>query len=307
MNKNILIAGGTGLVGSLLMRELEKRKFTAHVLTRNSKQVDEQRFFYWNPAKNELNYPFLNDVHIIINLSGAGIADKRWTEKRKVELIQSRILPAQFLAKQIQSLTHNSLEHYISASGINCYPMNNSTQILKEEDAFGNDFLSTVVQQWEQAADTFLPICKVAKLRISAVFSSQGGALEKMSMPIRYFVGAPLGTGKQIMSWIHEEDLIRAFLHTITHQLEGAYNLSGEQATNKQITKEIAKALHRPLIPIGIPAFILKLLLGSMSEMLIKGMYVNTSKFKQTGFIYEYPTSREAIQHLISEKNNQNT
>src|SRR5690606_8217435 len=131
--------------------------------------------------------------------------------RRKKELVYSRVFPAVFLTELIQQMPN--LGHYISASGINCYPLKNNQKVFTEDDEFGTDFLSEVVEQWEKAADCFKPYCKVTKLRISTVLSSKGGALQKMEKPFNNYIGSPIANGKQMMSWVHEYDLVKAFIH----------------------------------------------------------------------------------------------
>lgn len=295
MNRIILIAGGTGLIGTLLVKELERNNHKVRILTRNKRKCDQQKFFFWDPDAKELDRNALTDVDTIINLTGAGIADKRWTSERKRELIDSRVKPALFLESFADEMP--GLKQYISASGINCYPIDENSHA--EADAYGSDFLSHIVKEWEQAAKSFEKYCPVTLVRISTVLTQSGGALEKMAAPFKLYVGSPLGNGQQPMCWVHQDDLIRAFVYLMKHQLEGAYNVSGEQVSNKEFSRILATHLHKPMLPFGVPGFVLKLVLGQMSEILLKGPKVDTSKLQQTGFSMKYKTIEAALNNLM--------
>ncbi len=300
MKEKVLIAGGSGLIGELIQAELEKSNCSVKILTRNHKKCDNKVFFYWNPMRKEIDLSALDGITTIINLSGAGVVDKRWTKQRKNELIDSRVYPAVFLTELAQQMT--DLDHYISASGINCYPFENNQKVYTEEDEYGTDFLSEVVEQWEMAADGFKPYCKVTKLRISTVLSSKGGALQKMEKPFKNFIGSPIGNGNQMMSWVHEHDLIQAFSHIMQNKLEGTYNLTAEQITNREFSKVLAKKLNKPMIPIGVPEFVLNIVLGEMAEILTNGVRIDTSKIKNTGFKFNFPTIDVALDSIYRKK-----
>lgn len=294
MGKKIVIAGGSGLVGQALQDFLRKKGHEVFVLSRTKKSTPN--FYYWNPRQKEIQKEAIEGTQILINLSGQGIADERWTVSRKKELIESRVLPTQFLYETFKQST--SLEQYISASGINCYPLNNYNKIYNEEDAYGNDFLSHVVEEWEKSADLFKAFCKVVKFRISVVLTPEGGALETIAKPIKLYVGSPLGTGKQWMPWITITDLTRMFAHAVDHQLEGAFNAIANANTNKEFTKSLAQVLNKPLFLPRVPAFFLQLILGEMSSMVLEGIQASNSKIKATGFEFKQEDLKLALQEL---------
>lgn len=300
MKEKVLIAGGSGLIGELIQAELEKSNYSVRILTRNLKKCDNKVFFYWNPMRKEIDLSAVEGVTTIINLSGASVVDKRWSKQRKNELIDSRVYPAVFLAELVQQIP--DLVHYISASGINCYPLDNNQKVYTEEDDYGTDFLSEVVEQWEMAADGFKPHCKVTKLRISTVLSSKGGALQKMEKPFKNYIGSPIGNGKQMMSWVHEHDLVQAFIHIMQNKLEGTYNLTAEQVTNREFSKVLAKKLNKPMIPVGVPEFILNIVLGEMAEILTNGVKIDATKIKKTGFDFKFPTIDIALNSIYNKK-----
>lgn len=291
-NQHILIAGGTGLIGKMLEKQFLADGFAVSILTRNEELCKQVQYRWWNPDAGEISPNALDGIDIIVNLCGAGIADKPWTAKRKQELLDSRVKPTLLLLKTAKKL--GKIKHYISASGINCYPLN-TENVLGEDDAFGTDYLSRLVHEWEHAALKFEEICPVTLMRISAVLSENGGALAKMKHLFKWGVGSPLGSGKQPFTWVHEQDLVRAFEHVVKNHLSGAYNICGTTISNKTFSKALAKSVKRWMLPIGVPAFIMKLMLGEMSEMLLNGVNTNADKLKSTGFEFDFQEIEDAL------------
>ena len=292
--KTILIAGGTGLVGKKLQEKFETEGHEVRILSRNPKKDNE---YLWNPSLHEIDKRALKNVDTIINLSGAGIADKRWTKLRKKELFDSRIQTTAFLLKQIHDLP--KLECYISASGITCYGFDNDTKFYQESDPFGEDYMSQLVQNWENAADLFATHCRVVKMRISVVLDGKSGALSKMSQAIRLGFGSPLGNGKQILQWVHISDLTNAFYHVATHPLAGSFNIVGGNDSNKTFMKATAKILKKPFWMPSVPAFLLKILLGEMSMILLKGINASNQKIRNTGFEFKHVDLEETLTDLL--------
>ncbi|MDX1444766.1 TIGR01777 family oxidoreductase [Lishizhenia sp.] len=295
MGKKIVIAGGSGLVGQALQDYLRKEGHQVYVLSR--KEKSDPNYYYWNPSLKKIDANAIEGTQVLINLSGQGIADSRWTEARKKELLSSRVVPTQFLFSVFQH--SNTLEQYISASGINCYPLNNYDKVYKEEDAYGDDFLSHIVKEWEKSADLFQSICKVAKLRTSVVLTPTGGALATIAKPIKLYVGSPLGSGKQWMPWITITDLTRMFGHVIQQELSGTYNAIANANTNKDFTEKLAKVLHKPLVLPNVPGFVLKLVLGEMSTMVLEGIQASNEKVKAKGFTFKYKELPQALEHVL--------
>jgi uncharacterized protein (TIGR01777 family) len=279
----ILLAGGTGLIGQNLVNILESQGHRVNILTRSSST--KKNHFIWSPKNQEIDEESLKNVEIVINLAGAGIADKRWTKKRKEILIKSRTDTTNFLYQISNKLPH--LKQYISASGINCYGYNNYDRKHKESDPFGDDFLSEVVEKWENAADQFKTKCKVAKIRTSVVLTKEGGALPKIAQTVKNYIGAPIGSGKQWMPWISMDDINRMYAHAVAHQLEGSFNALTGSVTNKEFTKELAKALNKPLWLPNVPSFVLKLALGEMSSVVLDGLQADNTKILGTGFEFK--------------------
>jgi uncharacterized protein len=289
---NILIAGGTGLIGKRLTTYLESTGNVVFILTRKPTAANH---IFWNPSNKEIDTTKLGAITHLINLCGASLAGKRWSNAYKKELLDSRIQPAQFLLANIQHFP--KLSHYITASGINCYPLNQA-KVYTETDGFGKDFVSQLVKQWEETAELFSPHCIVSKIRISPVLDQQGGALQEIMKPIKVGFGAVLGSGKQAMPWIHYADLARIFDFVIEKQLAGAYNALAATSTNKVFTEVCAKSIHKKIWLPNLPAFMVKLLFGEMSMLLLEGVEASHEKLTQAGFTFQHTELKEAISSL---------
>ena len=286
---NILIAGGTGLIGKRLTTYLESTGNAVFILTRKPTAANH---IYWNPSKQEIDTTRLGTITHLINLCGASLAGKRWSNAYKKELLDSRIQPAQFLLENIQHFP--KLSHYITASGINCYPLN-QPKIYTESDSFGTDFVSQLVKQWEETADLFSPHCLVSKIRISPVLDEQGGALVEIMKPIQAGFGAVLGNGKQAMPWIHYEDLAHIFDFVLQNQLAGAFNAVAGTSTNKEFTAICAESISKKIWLPNLPSFMVKLLFGEMSMLLLEGVNASPKKLVQAGFSFKYTDLKAAI------------
>lgn len=296
-HRTILVAGGTGLIGRKLVDKLKERGHSVAVLTRFPKSAGE---FKWSPSEKMIDEESLKGVDTIINLAGAGIADKRWTEKRKKELIDSRVNTTKFLYKLRDKIPE--LNQYISASGINCYGYDQPERKHPETDDYGTDFLSVVVKRWEEAADLFASDYKVAKIRTGVVLDSNGGAMEKIAKTVKSFVGAPLGTGKQWMPWLTNDDMVNIYVYAVEHSLEGAYNALANAHTNKEFTKALAKYHKKPLWLPNVPAFVLKIALGEMATVVLDGLQASNTRLKDSGFEFEHKELEKAIASVYESK-----
>ncbi len=294
--KTILIAGGTGLIGRSLVEALIDRGHEVRVLTRSPKKKNE---FYWSPSDKKIDDKALENVQCIVNLAGAGIADKRWTETRKKEIISSRVNTTRYLFELSKNMTQ--FNHYISASGINCYGYDQPERKHKESDDFGSDFLSVVVKRWEEAADLFADDHRVAKIRTGVVLDKDGGALAQIAKTVKNYVGAPLGKGNQWMPWLTIDDMVRIYIHAVENELDGAYNAVADSVTNKEFTKSLAKVLGKPLWLPNVPSFVMKIILGEMSTVVLNGLQADNSKIKETGFSFEHTNLKEALEKIYED------
>lgn len=299
----VLISGGTGLVGTTLTQQLLAKGHSVNVLTRNPKKQANSNIqqFGWNLATNEIDLDCFTNVDAIIHLAGAGIADKPWTKKRKAELISSRVDSAKLLLKGLKD-SQQPVRSFISAGGVGYYGAVTTTETFTENHSPYTDFLAECCIVWEQAADLFAQEnCRVVKLRISAVLAKTAGALPKMSAPVNYYAGAALGSGKQIMPWVHLYDVCNAFVWALENNtVEGVYNVcADEQPTNTEFTKELGKAMGKPIFLPNVPGFALKLALGELATMVLEGSAVSNQKIKQAGFQFQFNTLKQALADLI--------
>jgi uncharacterized protein (TIGR01777 family) len=225
---------------------------------------------------------------------------KKWTTSYKKEIIQSRVQSANLLFKTLQSHP-NSVKQFISASAIGIYP-NDLTAIYHEENLSVDDsFLGEVTQLWEESTNLFksLPLL-VATIRIGVVLAKESGALVEMTKPIKYGFGAVLASGKQYVSWIHIDDLVAIFKYVIDHNLEGIYNaVSPYPTTNEELTKAIAKTIHKPLFLPNVPKFMLRFLLGEMHQIVTSSQHVSSRKILDSGFQFQFASLSKSLQNLL--------
>ena len=289
MGHCVLIGGGSGLIGTRLTEILLQKGHQVRHLGRKPKD-GPVKTFEWDIHRQIVDERAFDGVDIVINLAGANISDHRWTKAFKKELLVSRTGSTQLI---VNVLKKRSGIRLIAGSAIGYYGFGSDDHWFRETDPPGNDFMSQLTVQWEKIADE---IKNVAHIRTGIVISSRGGAVEEMAKPIRLYIGSPLGTGKQFVSWIHLEDECGIIMHVIDNNLPGIFNaVAPEPATNEEITREIAKKLHRPLWAPNVPGFVLKLVLGQMSEAVLNGSKVSCDKIKSTGYAFKYPTLESAL------------
>jgi uncharacterized protein (TIGR01777 family) len=293
--EKIVIAGGSGFIGTGLANHLRKAGHEVWVLSR--KPSDPGRFFLnWDPDSGKIEHSAVAGTSILINLCGAELAAKRWTKSRIEELYDSRINTTHFL---FESFKHSpALKHYVSASGAVAYGFEHPEKIYKESDPFGNDTISDITREWEKAADRFSSVCPVSKVRIAVVLSESGGALQKLANPIKKGFGAVLSSGEQAIPWIYSEDLYRVFEFVIANKLEGAYHASAGNTSNKELTKLIAKTLNKRLL-LAVPAFMVRILFGKMAMMLLYGNKVSNEKIHSKGFSFLHGNLNSTIQRIF--------
>ncbi len=299
MNKKILITGASGLVGSRLTEMLLQKGHQVSHLGR-TKKSGPVKSYVWNVDKGEFDAAALVGIDAIIHLAGAGVADKRWNEQRKKEILESRTKSSALLYQTLKKENH-AVKAVVSASAIGYYGFCLDERIFNEESKPGSDYLAQVTRQWEEAVDKISSLgIRVAKVRIGIVLSAKGGALPEIAKPVRFGVGAPLGTGKQYLSWIHIDDLCAMFMKAVEDdRMHGAYNAVCDWVTNETITKSIARVLNRPLLLPPIPGFMMKLIVGEMAVIVVNGSKVSSDKIRKTGFTFQYPDLNEALSELL--------
>lgn len=299
--KNILITGASGLIGTRLIKNLQEKGHQVSVLSRSPSNLKGVKAFKWDIENKTIDKNAFKGIDTIIHLAGAGIADKRWTRRRKQLIIDSRILSTRLLYNTIFE-TNSEIKTIISASAVGYYG-DRGDEILTEESKNGTGFLAGCCNQWENAADTGIKYgIRVVKLRLGLVLSKQAGALSELEKPVSFFLGAPLGSGRQWMPWIHLTDLLAIIDLAIENpELKGAYNACGPMpVTNHEFTKLLAKKLFRPVWPFNIPAIFLKTLLGEMSSVVLISNRTVPQKLLDMGFRFRYPGLDDALSEIYS-------
>jgi uncharacterized protein (TIGR01777 family) len=305
----ILITGGSGMVGTRLTEMLIGQGHEVIILSRNPlpadllpKAVSQAK---WDVNKKWIDPQAFAAADHIIHLAGAGVADKRWNKKRKAEILSSRSETGALLVHAMQTIP-NKIKTVVSASAIGWYGADTSRTPklgFTEEAPSDTEFLGETCRIWEQNIQGVTESGKrLVILRIGIVLSNSGGALLEFKKPIRLGFAAILGNGKQYISWIHIDDLCGMFIKAMDDQsMHGVYNaVAPEIVTNKILTIALARSMKNSFfIPIHVPAFLLRWILGEMSIEILKSARINSYKIQSTGFHYRYPTMAEAIQQLI--------
>ncbi|HMO18182.1 MAG TPA: TIGR01777 family oxidoreductase [Oligoflexia bacterium] len=304
---NILLTGGTGLIGTRLIELGCNEGHSFIVLTRKipeskSLKNDNYRVEYslWNPENEQIDLDILNNVDAVINLAGENIASHRWTKKIKLSLMESRIKSTQFIRKSILSLEHPP-PVFISASATGYYREKWTGNITEEGDA-GSDFINEICKAWEREAQ--IPSnskIRTVQARIGIVLSRDGGALKKMLFPFKLGLGGCLGSGKQYLSWISLDDIVRALLFCIDNEkMRGAVNFtSPKPVTNKQFTIALGKALGKPAI-FQVPAFLLRLVLGEMADqLLLRSLPVVPEKLLMNRFEFKDKDLEDFLKKIV--------
>jgi uncharacterized protein (TIGR01777 family) len=297
--KHILITGASGLVGTRLTEILLERGYSVAHLGRSRKE-GKIKSFVWNVDNFVMEPSALKGITTIINLAGAGVNDKRWSEKRKNEILDSRVNAAALIYKELK-MGHHNVTSVISASAVGYYGVDGE-KVFVESDPPAHDFMAEVSRQWEAEIKKIRSLeVRVVKFRFGIVLSDKGGALKEMAKPIKLFAGSPLGSGQQYVSWIHIDDLCEMIIKAIEdEQMDDVYNaVSPHPATNRELTNAIAKILKRPLILPPIPAFALKLILGDMAFYVLNGSKVSPAKIQEAGFKFKFADLDAALRDLL--------
>jgi uncharacterized protein len=296
----IILAGGTGLIGTRLSQQLTNAGHTVRILTRSPRGAAQ---FHWNPFKGTIDHSVFDGADAVINLAGSGIADRRWTAARKRDLIESRTQSIQTLQQALLDLQTRPAV-FVSASAVGIY--GNSGEEWQFETTpvrqGKRDFMVECCDQWEQAADTVAALgIRTVKVRIGVVLAQEGGALREMAKPIRFGLGAYFGNGQMWMPWIALDDICQMLQWAAeTPSVEGVFNgVSPNPARNVDLTKATAKAMGRWAAFLPAPAFVLRLLLGEMSAVVLNSNRVSANKVLEAGFKFESPTLETALERAF--------
>lgn len=294
---NILVSGGSGLVGSATIQLLLENGHTIYNLTTQKALRSEHakvHHIYWNPRSGEVETSALPAIDAVVNLAGFSVANK-WTKENKEKMISSRIESTRLLVK-ISGQAHT----FVSASASGIYRDTDEWQ--DEQSTFASDFLAQLSITWEEEAQKAqVNGARVALLRIGVVLDQREGALGKMIPFFKMGLGSAVGRGNQYMSWIHLHDLARMLVFAVENKtVEGAYNaVAPAPVTNKQISKSLAKALNRPFFLPNVPAFALRLAFGEMADMLFTSKRLKSEKIQQAGFTFQFPDVDSAMRDLF--------
>lgn len=300
----VLVTGGTGSVGRELCHFLSSNNFDVSILSRSRNENSKYKTYIWDYKSALIEKESIESCDYIIHLAGAGIADKRWTQARQKEILESRTKTTSLLYKAISTSKHK-IKGFISASAIGYYGQITSDAVFTEQDPAGDDFVAHVCESWEIETNKISNLgIRTVTLRIGIVLMKKGGALEKMTKPFHLGLGAILGNGKQIVPWIHIKDLNQIILTSIqSNQFQGVYNsCAPEQVSNTEFSKFIARSLDKKIWLPNVPSAALKLLLGKRAVLLTKGSRISVRKIQQAGFEFEYPKIQGALSDLLGEK-----
>lgn len=295
-----LIVGGTGLVGKNLIKVLLEYGHEPILLSRKKNSKLGIQSFIWNVDSSYIEDGAFDGVDYLIYLAGENIAEKRWSDDRKKQIIDSRVKGLELINKYL--IEHNIvLKGIISASAIGYYGADRGEEILDENSSEGNDFLSETVIQWEKSVWQMKQVERRVALRIGLVLSSEGGALEKFTTPLRLGIAPILGDGKQWISWIHIDDLCEMFVYFMQNGVaEGVINaVAPNPIRNSQMMREIAQVYGKAYFFVKIPKFLIKLIFGEMGNMVLGSNFVVNNRMRgEMAFIYRFQTLNQAIIHL---------
>lgn len=296
----IAIAGGSGFVGRALRDELLKQRHEVFILTRDASSMPSLDNTYYVNWLGDGDQPErqLEGVDAFINLAGESLSSGRWTTARKSRILESRLSAAAEIKRIIRALNQKP-NVLLNASAIGYYGTSLRQTFTEQNQVQPSDFLSHVVNQWEEEAEG--AGVRTVYLRFGVVLGKEEGALPRMALPYRLGVGGTLGSGRQIVSWIHIDDVVGAALFCLSNPaLDGAVNVTAPSpVTMKTFGQTIGRVLRKPHY-MPAPSFALKLLLGEMSVMVLEGQAVIPQKLTQQGFTFRYPALEPALTHIFN-------
>ena len=301
-----LITGATGNIGSFLIDKILSTGLKVNYLTRNQTKIKKSpnlNGFLWNPNKQTIDQKCFEGVTHIVHLSGESIS-KRWTNKRKKNILSSRLLTSKLLFNSLSEYgSLSKIEHIVCASAIGIYESSYDKIYDEESICEGKTFLQQVVKKWEKELLNFKKLgMSITIFRIGLVLSRKGGILKTLQIPTKFNIAAPIGDGNQYQSWIHEYDLSNMIMESIFNKWVGVYNaVSPNPVRQKKFVKLYAKSLNKISLPIPIPKFMIRLLFGEMSTLIFNSQYVSSKKIIDSGFIFRFLEIEEAFSDLVKD------
>lgn len=298
----ILITGATGLIGRHLTNALLANGHLVKQLSRRDVKPHSPKIeaFKWNIEKGEIDEACVDGADAIVHLAGENLGAKPWTNQRKKEIIDSRTRSVALIYDVLRKRSDHQVRSVVSASAVGFYG-NQGNEILTESSKPGVNFLAETCMAWETAVDKGKNLgLRIVKFRNGIVLARDGGALPRLTKPIKAGIGAPLGSGKQWVPWIHIHDLVRMYMFALDHRhLQGPYNAaSPHPVTNKTLTRAIAQQLNRKVLLPAIPAIVLRAIMGKMSELVITSDRTTADKIILEGFTFAYPDIEQALYDL---------
>lgn len=302
MAQNVLLTGGSGFIGKHLTDVLIEAGFSVSVLSRSDKENTARITYYkWNLKKNYIDKNAVLNADYIIHLAGEGIVDKRWTKKRKRAILESRVRPIEMIFSVLEN-NNKKLEAFVSASAVGIYGAVTSHKICTEDTIPADDFLGTTCQKWEAAVDRIGSLnIRTVKVRTGIVLGKEEGFIKKMIPTFKSGFGAILGSGKQYLPWIYIEDLSNIYLKAVQDsKLEGPYNACiTDNTTNSRLSKVLAKLYGYSIWLPKVPPFVLKILLGEMSKVVLTGQRISSEKIQKTGFQFQFTDLEKTLINCI--------
>lgn len=296
--KSVLITGGTGLIGRHLSVKLKNMGYDVSFLGRKKRENGDCKYYFWDYHKKYIEEGALENVDYIIHLAGANIGEKIWTSRRRKEIIESRVQTAALIYETVSALDKKPVA-FISASATGFYPRSNGeTKCFTESDMPANDFLGKTCLLWEGEALRFEKSgLRTVCIRTGIVFSSKGGALKKMLLPMRFGLNLIPGKGTQLLPWIHIEDLCNIYIKAIEDDnIKGLYNaVAPDIISFEKFASKVSGVFGKPLLKVFIPAFFLRVLLGEMSGILLEGNRVSSEKIISAGYKFIFPKLEQAL------------
>lgn len=307
----VLITGGSGLIGTSLAIKLAAMGCEVRILGRSLKNLPSTTTnklesgqgvitaWAWNPAANQIDRAAMDGITHAVNLAGAGIAERAWTPLRRKELLESRTISAHYLKQILTEAPQPSVLRIVTASAIGFYP--SGEDLAVESGLRGQGFLAELTEAWEESTRPLESIAPLTTLRIGLVLSNRGGLLGPLLPITRLGLGASIGDGRQWMSWIHEDDMVRLIVHALfaPHWVSGVYNaVAPLPRRHLDFMRDLATAVHRPLW-LSVPGWPLRWIMGERADLILRGVKASSQKIMDAGFTFRYPDLSQALSDLL--------